>query len=597
MRCGNAPADGWHVAPVKGGKDDGFDGSIADGQGEPFPLIATTSNDPLRNLRRSLRQARDKGWQVNRAIFVTSRDITGQMRRKLRDEARSVGIKLVRDLDRHWFANRLYSNPSWCKSLLNITGRPSALSIFPKTQRPIIGDAVRGRESAMQWLRTRKRDCMLVGGPGLGKTFLLRALALEGHALFLVDGDRERVAKDIRELSPSAVIIDDAHVNLELLTMITQLREDIRTWEVRIIATSWPREQGPVHTMLNLSDKDVHELELMDADTIVEIIKSIGLNGPSKLLWAIREQAAGRPGFAATLAHLCLVGDIRDVVSGEALTRQISSGLDRLLNTDSQRFLAPFALGGDSGAKLDSVAEYLGIPVLDVSTKLAHLAAAGVVRERPNNAVSVEPEPMRWVLVREAFFGGAGSFEHLRGFEIVENRHSAIATLVGARSVGAHVEGLEALIENSLDTNLWLRYATLGPIETEYVISRHPDVIDYVAEPALHYRPDEAIPLLLDKVPREDIDFSFLYGSADESLRKWAVAIPPDVSTDEVIHRRSTLIRATANWWESRREHKIAIRTMCMALDPHLDYAELDPGSGSTLKITDGVHPAPVLKV
>ena len=73
--------DGWLVVHVRGGKDDGFDGSVADGIEEPFPLIVTTSRNPVQNLKQSLERVKDTGWKANRAIFVISRPITGGMRR------------------------------------------------------------------------------------------------------------------------------------------------------------------------------------------------------------------------------------------------------------------------------------------------------------------------------------------------------------------------------------------------------------------------------------------------------------------------------------------------------------------------------------
>jgi len=42
------------LVPVRGGKDSGMDGAIADGEGEPYPLVVTTATDVERNLRRSL---------------------------------------------------------------------------------------------------------------------------------------------------------------------------------------------------------------------------------------------------------------------------------------------------------------------------------------------------------------------------------------------------------------------------------------------------------------------------------------------------------------------------------------------------------------
>ena len=82
--------DGWPVVHARGGKDDGFDGSVADGIGEPFPLIVTTSRNPVQNLKHNLERVKLTGWKANRAIFVTSRPIAGGMRRKLRDAATRV---------------------------------------------------------------------------------------------------------------------------------------------------------------------------------------------------------------------------------------------------------------------------------------------------------------------------------------------------------------------------------------------------------------------------------------------------------------------------------------------------------------------------
>ena len=204
--------DGWPVVPVLGGKDEGFDGAVADGDADPFPIVTTTSEQLVRNLNFSLRSVLRGRWNSRKAIFCTSRPISPSMRRKLFDAAKELGFILVQTYDRHWFANRLYHNPDWCKALLHVTGRPQSLSIYPKTRRPLLGHSVLGREADMQWVMSRNHDCLLIGAPGSGKTFLLQSLALQGHALFLVDGDRQQIADDIRQLQPLAVIVDDAHI-------------------------------------------------------------------------------------------------------------------------------------------------------------------------------------------------------------------------------------------------------------------------------------------------------------------------------------------------------------------------------------------------
>ena len=587
--------DGWLVVHVRGSKDDGFDGSVADGIEEPFPLIVTTSRNPVQNLKQSLERVKDTGWKANRAIFVTSRPITGGMRRKLRDAARAVDFSLVQTYGQDDLAYRLYRNPDWCKRLLGITGRPRALSVFPRISRPILGDAVYGREREIQWLMSRQRDCLLVGDPGSGKTFMLQSLALKGQVLFLVDGDREQIANDLRELKPCAVIIDDAHTRPDLIDSFVQLRQGVGA-DVRIITTSWPFEATIVQNALQISSEDVLVINPIDADIMVEIIKACGIRGPNELIAEIRKQADGRPGLATTLAHLCLAGDIKQVVSGEALLNQLVPGLNRMLNSDAKRLLAPFALAGNGGISQATVAQYLGISILEISEKLARIAAAGVVVERPNRAVSVEPEPMRWILVRDVFFRGAGSLDHRRLLDDIDNQDDALQTLIGAHSRGAQVSDLVFDIERRSSPILWARYAELGPEEVEYVIAKHPELITAIAQAGLFYVPDTIIPRLLDDVGKGDYDLGFRSGGPTTELRRWALQIAPTVEIDEVFHRRATLVRATERWWQQTQDHDTAIRMMCIALTPKLDYSALDPGAGMTLNIVRGIYPSQLLE-
>ena len=310
------------LVPVAGGGDDGFDGAVADGRGqEPFPLIVTTAKDRTGNLRRNLRRAQRKQATLDRVLFASSRRVTPSMRGKLDAEARKLGVTLLQIYDQDWFAQRLYAEPSWCQRLLGLTGRPRALSPFPVTRRPVLGDRILGRERETRWLQERAGDCLLVGAPGSGKTFLLRALVLQGQALFKVDDDRGQIANDLRSLKPPAVIIDDAHVDSGQIERFTQLRTEVGS-DARIIATSWPSAAVAVENALQIPSSEVLDLEPIDADTMIRIIKSAGITGPDELLRIIRQQAAGRPGLAATLSHMCLAGDVRCAASGEGLVCQ-----------------------------------------------------------------------------------------------------------------------------------------------------------------------------------------------------------------------------------------------------------------------------------
>ena len=446
------------LVPVRGGQDDGFDGAVADGgRREPFPLVTTTATDLTGNLRRNLLRAQRSNPEVDRALFATSRCVKPRMRNTLRVQAANLGITLVQIADQDWFAQQLYRDPAWSKRLLRVSGKPRALSQFPISRRPVLGDQVLGRESQMRWLLDRRGDCLLVGSPGSGKTFLLRSLVQQGQALFMVGNDPEQVANDLRELQPAAVIIDDAHTDPAHVERFIQLRQEVGS-DARIIATSWPSRADDVKSALQIGTNDVRDLDspedLIDADTMVEIIKSTGLGGPDELLLCIRQQAPKRPGLVATLAHLCLAGDFRRVVSGEELVDQLAPQLDRMLGFNAQRLLAPFALGGVAGVRPDRVAAVLGKPLFDVTEGLAQLGVAGIVQEspvfipetaddekpisRPPAAVSVDPAPMRWVLVQR-MFQDVGSLPLDQLLRVVESEEDALQTLIGARSRGASI--------------------------------------------------------------------------------------------------------------------------------------------------------------
>ena len=281
------------LVPVRGGQDQGFDGAVADRDlPGSFLLAVTTGKTPVRNLRTSLNSAKRNGRNPRQALFATSQPVTPATRRKLRDAAKDAGVTLVQTYDRDWFAGCLYHHPQWCKRLLGLTGRPRALSVYPVSHRPVLGDHVLGRKQEKKWILGHRGDCLIVGEPASGKTFLLRALALEKKALFLVDGDREQIANDIRELEPERIIVDDAHVSPSSIGNLVQIRSAINA-DFRIIATCWPGYENRTGADLQISQSDVLKLNLVDADTMIEIIKSMGLSSPDELLRIIRKQAAG----------------------------------------------------------------------------------------------------------------------------------------------------------------------------------------------------------------------------------------------------------------------------------------------------------------
>ncbi len=568
------------LVPVSGGADDGFDGAVADPRGEPFPLVTTTGAELVGNLSRNLESAVRREWQFATVLFATSKRIKSATRRRLFEVARTRGVTLRQAYDQDWFAQALYRDPGWCKRLLGVTGRPSALSLFPLTQRPLLGDSVRGREREMRWLLEQEDDCLLVGEPGSGKTFLLRSLALRGDARFLVDQDRTQIAHDLRSLRPAAVIVDDAHIRPAQLVELDQIRSEVRA-NFRIIATSWPGSTDSVRNALNVGRKAELRLDRIDADTMVEIIKSIGVRGPDRLLWMIRKQAAGRPGLAATLAHLCLTGNVQDVFSGASLVDELARGLGQIMDIDTLRLLAPFALGGAAGVRQTAVSQLLGRALFDVSSDLAKLGAAGVIRERVNGAISVEPEPMRWTIVKRVYYDGPAAFDVVPFLEVVEDRQDALHTLIGARSRGAGVLDLEQRLEETDSARLWAMYAWLGASEARYALERHPEFIHEIAHPALLNAPETVIPMLLAGMVDNGRSGESTAERSIDSLKKWIKSTSSD--GEQVIERRLTLAAETVAWWKRNRNGEPTVRALCVALMPAFDYSVPDPGIGNTV--------------
>ena len=572
------------LVPVRGGKDHGFDGAVADvDAGEPFPLVVTTSKKLVQNFKSNIDSAKANGWNPKRALFATSRRITPAMRKKLFDAARERKITLKQTYDQDWFAVRLYHNPHWCKRLLNVSGKPRSLSVFPVSRRPVLGDEVLGREQEKKWLLEQVGDCLLVGEPGSGKTFLLRALALEGKALFLVDEDREKIARDLCVLKPDAVIVDDAHVRPKSIEMLVHLRTEIQA-SFRIIASCWPGQEAGTKSEMQIGSSDVLTLNLVDADTMIEIIKSVGIRGPDELLYLIRKQAAGRPGLAITLAHLCIIGDVHGATSGEGLVDSIAPQLDQLLELKSMQLLAPFALGGDAGAQPKDVAHQLNMSLLDLSSSLATLGAAGIVKNTNDSSVLVEPTSMRWVLVRRVFFDTGSSLPVEQFLSIVQSREESLRTLIGARARGATIPNLERMIEDANSEALWADYALLGPDATRYALTRHPKNIKVLAQPGLEFLPDIAIRMLLFQM-QEECNAGEALESLMHPLERW-IKSGNALHKQVAIERRRTLLKCTKSWWRQSANSAVSIAVICFALKPDFDFLTQDPGVGRRLTFT-----------
>ena len=191
------------LRPVEGGNDAGMDGVGELSDGTPFFLLATVQEDARGNLERNIRSHIDAGGERRTVVFATTRPITGRRWLELDEHIRNeFGVRLAAVHDRADFVDRLYSNAAWRRELLGVPGEAQALSRLPATRRPAVEIPLIGRDDKIDQLEATSGDLVVVGKPGIGKTFLLQKLVEADWGLF-AEAHRARPRWGARPLRPS----------------------------------------------------------------------------------------------------------------------------------------------------------------------------------------------------------------------------------------------------------------------------------------------------------------------------------------------------------------------------------------------------------
>lgn len=591
------------LVPVRGGTDAGMDGAIAEGEGTAFPLVCTTAQDVIGNLTRSLDSYLRDGGSQRRVVLVTSQALTQRKRRNLEKRAEKKGFVLVQVYDQAAMADRLYRSPAWCRELLNLTGAPPALSAVPLTRRPLLGDVLVGREGDLAWLRELDGDRLLVGSPGSGKTFLLRKLALEGWGLFVTSDDSTEIAAALRAQRPGVVILDDAHLDVELVVKLRRIREEVDA-DFSIVATTWKGASDEVAEALNLTDADIHELRLLTRDEIVEVVHDSGVRSPVELVREIVDQAEGRPGLAVTLAYLCLRGGVREVALGNALRRSTVTAFERLVGEEAAQILAAFALGGDAGMLPTAVAGALETPRYRITSAVSRLAAGGVVDSVRRASVwsvagaeelagerylAVRPPNLRYALVRDVFFAGPTALPLQELIDTAPDVAEVARTLVRTAGYGAGVpfDLLTALLERAGSPDAWAEYAALGETEAIWVLNNHPEMTASVADVALERAPKVTIPRLLELAVGDNRPFNPFPEHPVRRLEGWVqVALP---GGGQAVPRRELLVEMVDAWLSGGGDCDVGVRVLRMAMSPAFNDYIADPGSGKRVTFRRGL--------
>lgn len=586
------------LVPVRGGHDAGMDGAIADGEGEAFPLICTTRQDFKRNLVESLDSYVRQGGRRRKAVFATCREITPEARRRLEEAARERGFILVQAVDRQGMAQRLHWSPRWLKDLLGLSAAPSALSAVPWSRRPLIDLELVGREDDLAWLRSTPRDLILAGEPGSGKTFLLLHRIREGWSgLFLVP-DRGEVARALVEQRPAAVIVDDSHLRPQVLEMLRHLRSEMDA-DFSLVATTWTWEKDYEAVAAALPGAEVRKLHPLPRYQILEIFERAGIWVPDDLsrdalLRELVDQAANKPGLAATIAHLWKRGAWDEILNGRALQRDVLAAFGPV-GKDVEDLLAAFSLGGDRGMRLEAVQQYLGLSFPEIRGKAAALAAGGVLSEGRDDALLVLPRRLRTSLLRTVFFPDSPPrSQYLSLLDKVPSFAEAIKEIAAVRQAGASVPGICDLVlqagtgEESARA-AWRLLAESSGGEASWVRENYPgDLLD-IGSSLLENIPSSVIPRLLDRAA-EEVQARERESRAIHLLRAWIQELHPS-QTSEALRRRELVARAAKHFLAEGGDLGMGVHAISLALAPNQKWSSRDPGLGTTVKLWSALLP------
>lgn len=583
------------LRPVQGGNDAGMDGVGELSDGERFFLVSTVGEDVRGNLWRNVKSHIDAGGELRTVVLATSREVGGRRRIELQNALlEEFGVRLADVHDRADFVQLLYGDPRWCKDLLGVAGLAKALTRVPATRRPTPGIRLIGRDTDLALLRAAEGDLVIAGKPGIGKTFLLEQLVDEGWGLFDADWAINDLEAAIRELRPRRLLLDDAHLRGDRLTKLRQLRREMNA-DFALVAVSWPGELDEVvGTLPGSSTFVVRELE---RDQILQVVEEVGIAGPLTLQAHLVHQAMGRAGLAVTLAFACVRGNVQGVATGDALLQDIVGWFTKSLGQESRYVLGVLALAGKTGATLRQVADALRVDTTRVVHLVRGLASGGTVDEASRHAsvtrLRVQPESLRYALVRDVFFSGPASMDAADTIAYLDRPSIAVIPLIAAAHRGANVDRAFLLeILDHDDREAVTAYALLGQHEARVALELAPQHRAAIASDAYRNGIDER------RMLRLLMELAVGDRRSEQSFPEHPLRVVEDhlAAFEGGLEPRKIAVDTADIWLREGGEPSVAFRVLAKVIDPRVRRTYSDPGLGNTFTIAEAALPLATLE-
>lgn len=615
-----------NVVGIEGGSDGGRDGDIIApiaGAPDSRGRILVTTGDSLDNLKSSHKTWKkfwDAGetFRVDQLVMVTSNSLSDTKRRNIETYCKTHKLPVPHFYTRQWLVDSLRRDPELRVELTGVAGRLEALTT--KASGPSSSTGLFGRDEELQRLRAAvasTNDVSLSGVPGVGKSRLLAEL--EGDVHFVDRLAHDYLVDDLFAIEPSIVVLDDAHLDLELLEQLVSIRSKERLG-FTIVAATWPGVEARVEAMLNDPARvGVDRLARAALDQMIQALGVHGIHARSLIL----EQSDGRPGWAVILSRLVVDGAGDDLVTGQSLLDQVASFATAIAGSAvlNEALACIAALGAATLEDIEVIAVHAGVPYAVLADWLAVTAQGGLV-ERAGDTWSVLA-PLRSLIVASMFFGARkrrswGSFAaRFRGDERLDRAVLDVAVDVSDAEAWALAEAWFADISTreigEVPLDLVAIYSGINETAADHAAALARAALEYPREAQILYgnvtydpmgrAAEEILRAAFRRICSREAARGLLeLAIADERPRHqdpehpmriiqgMAHHLDPDLGAFDDLRER--ILTYTLEWFDENPDEarwQVFAEVAYYVFDPSIEGNWSDPGSHRTVTLSRGV--------